>query len=383
MLTHPWHRFRLLQSRAPRNRKPRQPSRRLSIESLEERCLLSADVVIQFNQAVLAAVRNERPSIGFVTRNLAIVQTAIYDAVNAIDHTSSVFHVQASAPADASPVAAAAAAGLFAGAALFPTDAALFQAAYQSALATIPDGPAKTDGIAVGRFVAEQTLISRATDGANAVVSSTPGTAPGDWRPAPPAFAPAQTPQWPNVTPFALRSGSQFRPPPPPALSSQAYAAAFNETKDFGSANSTLKISTDKWFHIDATKLGANPTLPVDPNGGANTAALLKNAVDVKQTDGTHYSGTVDLTGGSASTPLGQPDLDRLGQKAKAVPFTATVDSQGRLTEVKLDFPAVDPQIPAVTSTYSDYGTTVTVTKPDPAQVQEAPDTLYQIFKAK
>ena len=75
------------------------------------------------------------------------------------------------------------------------------------------------------------------------------------------------------------------------------------------------------------------------------TAALLKNAVDVKQTDGTHYSGTVDLTGGNASTPLGQPDIDRLGQKAKAVPFTAT--------------------------------------KPDPAQVQEAPDTLYQIFKAK
>src|SRR5205814_1042172 len=127
----------------------------------------------------------------------------------------------------------------------------------------------------------------------------------------------------------------------------------------------------DKWSHIDATKLGANPTLPVDPNGGANTAALLKNAVDVKQTDGTHYSGTVDLTGGNASTPLGQPDIDRLGQKAKAVPFTATVDSQGRLTEVKLDFPAVDPQIPAVTSTYSDYGTTVTVTKPDPAPLAE------------
>jgi hypothetical protein len=152
---------------------------------------------------------------------------------------------------------------------------------------------------------------------------------------------------------------------------------------DFGSANSTLKISTDKWFHIDATKLGANPTLPVDPNGGANTAALLKNAVDVKQTDGTHYSGTVDLTGGSTSTPLGQPDIDRLGQKAKAVPFTATLDSQGRLTEVKLDFPAVDPQIPAVTSTYSDYGTTVTANRPDPAQVQEAPDSLYQIFKTK
>ena len=69
----------------------------------------------------------------------------------------------------------------------------------------------------------------------------TPGTAPGDWRPAPPAFAPAQTPQWPAVRPFALCSGSQFRPPPPPALDSPQYAAAFNEVKDFGAVDSTVR----------------------------------------------------------------------------------------------------------------------------------------------
>jgi uncharacterized protein (TIGR03118 family) len=108
-------------------------------------------------------------------------------------------------------------------------------------LATVPDGQAKTDGLAVGRFVAEQTLISRVTDGANAVVSYTPGTAPGDWRPTPPGFAPAQTPQWPAVTPFALDSGSQFRPGPPPALTSAAYTAAFNEVKDFGRVDSTVR----------------------------------------------------------------------------------------------------------------------------------------------
>ena len=102
-------------------------------------------------------------------------------------------------------MAAADAAGLFTASALFPTDTALFQATYQASLAGVPDGQAKTDGIAVGRFVAEQTLIARATDGANAVVNYTPGTAPGDWRPTPPAFAPAQTPQWPDVTPFALQ----------------------------------------------------------------------------------------------------------------------------------------------------------------------------------
>jgi uncharacterized protein (TIGR03118 family) len=213
----------------------------LSVEPLEPRCLPSADVVLQWNQAVLQAIRNDKPTIGFVTRDLAIVHTAIYDAVNAVDHTSSVFHVPAKAAADASPVAAADAAGLFTASALFPTDTALFQATFQAALADVPDGPGRADGLAVGRFVAEQTLISRVTDGANAFVPYTPGSAPGDWRPTPPAFAPAQTPQWPSVTPFALDSGSQFRPGPPPALTSAAYTAAFNEVKSLGRVDSTTR----------------------------------------------------------------------------------------------------------------------------------------------
>src|SRR6476620_3534361 len=243
MWTHLWHRFRTSLSRARRGRIRRNQSRRLSIESLEQRCLLSADVVIQWNQAVLAAIRADKPTIGFLTRDLAIVQTATYDAVNAIDHTSSDVHVQADAPADASPGAAADAAGLFTASALFPTDTALFQATYQAVLADVPAGQAQADGLAVGRFVAEQTLISRATDGANAFVPYTPGNNPGDWRPTPPAFAPAQTPQWPFVTPFALDSGAQFRPPAPPSLTSAQYTAAFNETKDFGRVDSTLRTA--------------------------------------------------------------------------------------------------------------------------------------------
>jgi uncharacterized protein (TIGR03118 family) len=237
MWTYLWHRFRTPPSPARRGRNRRHHSRRLSVESLEQRCLLSADVVLQWNQAVLAAIRADKPTIGFVTRDLAIVHTAIYDAVNAIDHTSAAFHVTADAPAGASPVAAADAAGLFTASALFPTDTALFQATYLAALADVPDG------IAVGRFVAEQTLIPRATDGANAVVPYTPGTNPGDWRPTPPGFAAAQTPQWPSVTPFALDSGSQFRAPPPPALTSAEYTAAFNEVKDLGRVDSTTRTA--------------------------------------------------------------------------------------------------------------------------------------------
>ena len=237
-------------SRTPRPRVPRgrgrQPrGRRPGVESLDERCLPSADAVVQWNQAVLAAVRSDKPTLAFLTRDLAIVQTAIYDAVNSIDHTSGAFLVQANAPAGASPVAAADAAGLFTASALFPNDTALFQATYLSVLAGVPDGQGKADGLAVGRSVAEQTLISRVTDGANAVVPYTPGTAPGDWRPTPSAFAPAQTPQWPFVTPFALTSGSQFRPGPPPALNSPEYTAAFNEVKDFGRVDSTVRTAQE------------------------------------------------------------------------------------------------------------------------------------------
>jgi uncharacterized protein (TIGR03118 family) len=243
VLLQPWSGSNSRKDRVSRNRGRRKQAYRPRTESLDDRCLLSGDVVIQFNQAALIAIRNERPQIGFLTRDLAIIQSAIYDAVNAIDQTSSVLLVQASSPADASPVAAAAAAGLFTGAALFPTDAALFQGAYQSALATVPDGQGKIDGVAVGRFVAEQTLIARATDGTNAVVNYVPGTNPGDWRPTPAAFAPAQTPQWPDVTPFALNSSSQFRPGPPPALTSADYTAAFNEVKDLGRVDSTVRTA--------------------------------------------------------------------------------------------------------------------------------------------
>src|SRR3989442_15694807 len=97
-----WTGSRTREPPAPRarNRRPRA-ARRPIFESLDERCLLSADVVIQWNQAVLAAIRNDKPTIGFLTRDLAIVQSAIYDAVNAVDHTSTAFLVQANAPPDA------------------------------------------------------------------------------------------------------------------------------------------------------------------------------------------------------------------------------------------------------------------------------------------
>jgi membrane-associated phospholipid phosphatase len=95
----------------------------------------------------------------------------------------------------------------------------------------------------VGSAVAQQILAWRSTDGSAAVVPYTPGTNPGDWQPTPPAFLPALGPQWPQVTPFAMTGGSQFRPPPPPALGSAEYATAFNEVKGLGAANSATRTA--------------------------------------------------------------------------------------------------------------------------------------------
>src|SRR3954471_1003814 len=111
---------RAVKSSRPRDRRNPQRPCRPGGESLDGACRLSADVVVQWNQAVLAAIRADKPALGFLTRDLAIVQTAIYDAVNSIDRTSGAFLVQENAPAGASAVAAADAAGLFTASALFP-----------------------------------------------------------------------------------------------------------------------------------------------------------------------------------------------------------------------------------------------------------------------
>src|SRR5205807_9787551 len=103
----------------------------------------------------------------------------------------------------------------------------------------IPDGQSKTDGVNLGQSVANAILAARANDGSGATVSYTPGSGPGVWVPTPPAMAAALDPQWPNVTPFGIASGSQFRPPAPPALTSTTYTNDLNEIQSLGSVNST------------------------------------------------------------------------------------------------------------------------------------------------
>ena len=115
---------------------------------------------------------------------------------------------------------------------LFPGHTSTFDALHAAILAGIPNGPQKTNGITWGEFVATQILAARANDGSNAIVQPPGGSGPGVWIPTPPAFLPYLLPQWGFVVPFAMTSSSQFRPPGPPALDSQQYAADYEEVKE-------------------------------------------------------------------------------------------------------------------------------------------------------
>src|SRR4029079_15489174 len=118
----------------------------------------------------------------------------------------------------------------------------MLDSTYAAELAKVGDGPAKDKGIRVGEVVARDLLAIRAGDGsATPVPPFVAGSNPGDYRLTPPNFpAPAFT-TWGQVTPFVLGRGDQARPGPPPALTSDAYAAALNEVKSLGSATSTTR----------------------------------------------------------------------------------------------------------------------------------------------
>ena len=195
-----------------------------------------ADVVTEWNNAALDAIRNGHTPPPIASRSLAILHASIYDAVNGIARTHEPYLVQSAVPASASREAAASTAAHWALISLFPAAASSFDALHAAILAAVPDGPQKTAGIVWGEFVANQILAARANDGWNASVPPPGGSGPGVWVPTPPAFLPYLLPQWGFVMPFAMSSSLQFRPPGPPSLDSQQYAADYNEVKELGAA---------------------------------------------------------------------------------------------------------------------------------------------------
>ena len=178
------------------------------------------------------------------SRAMAIAQTAVYEAVNAITKRYPAGPLKLEAAPGASVDAAIAAANRTVLAKLLPSQQAAIDSAYQAALSKIADGAAKTSGIAVGEQAAAAILASRADDGAGAAETYRPQTAPGVYVPT---VIPAVT-QWAQRKPWLMTSPAQFRPGPPPALTSQLWGRDYNEIKALGGKSNSRR--TDEQTQI-------------------------------------------------------------------------------------------------------------------------------------
>jgi membrane-associated phospholipid phosphatase len=204
----------------------------------------SGAIVIAWNKELLKIVKTPgaQPATVHPTRSYAILHAAIYDAVVSITRDAPAYVFSVNAPRSARADAAAAVAGHDTLAALYPKWKAALDQQLASELATIPNGAGKQQGIQVGQAVAARLLAMRANDGSAATPPPfVSGTQPGKYRPTPPKFPAPVFTNWGHVTPFVLNNAAQFRPGPPPALTSQAYAQALNEVKSLGQNTSTTR----------------------------------------------------------------------------------------------------------------------------------------------
>jgi hypothetical protein len=181
--------------------------------------------------------------------SLAMVQGAVYDAVNAIDGGYQPYVVAPPATSGDSKDAAAATAAfrVLVGfpdlPGLFPAQLSTLQPLYDASLASVPDGAAKGQGVAVGEAAAEAMLNARANDGRFSPFTVVEGTGPGAWRKTPPNFGGDPAAWVANVRPFLVPNVEMLRTDGPNALTSAAYAEEFDEAKQLGSLTSTRRTS--------------------------------------------------------------------------------------------------------------------------------------------
>ncbi|MEU5365163.1 vanadium-dependent haloperoxidase [Streptomyces sp. NPDC005925] len=178
----------------------------------------------------------------------AYVSLAMYNAVVGIEGRYVPYRWQERAPRGASAEAAAATAAYRVLLSGFPQAGPALRQAWTASLANVPDGPAEQSGVAFGKRSAEHIMELRAHDGRDASVPFTPSPAPGVWRPTPPDHHGFTTGWIARLRPFLLDEPSQFRPGPPPALTSSSYARDLAEVKAYGaktgSRRSALQTET-------------------------------------------------------------------------------------------------------------------------------------------
>ena len=206
----------------------------------------SADTVTQWNQNAANALyvtAAQPPNVSVL--HMAMVQGAVYDAVNAIDggREGYLLTSRVATPTDSKDAAAATAAYKVL-LSIVPAQEPVLTALYNASLAGISDGAAKTRGIAVGNAAATAMIAARTADGRFGMPGFLTGTTPGAWRPVLPAFGNDPNAWVKGVKPFLIRRASQFRSSGPYELTSRKYAREFEEVKKVGSASASLTDRT-------------------------------------------------------------------------------------------------------------------------------------------
>ena len=195
------------------------------------------DVIMDWNaKADAIAIEKQLPNAPNA-RGQAMLHIAMFEAVNAIDKRYAPYKLVLGADRAASREAAAASAAYDVLLALHPDRKSDLDATLAASLAGIADNEAKSKGIELGKQAAAGIIALRANDGSNTPENYRPVTTPG-------VYVPTATPiesTSPKITPFAMSSGSQFRPAPPPALTSETWTRDLNEIREIGSSASTKR----------------------------------------------------------------------------------------------------------------------------------------------
>lgn len=226
-------------------------------------CARAQNAVLEWNRAVIAALKGDTSSPLLVARSLAILHLSIRDAVN-----------------QAGPErmeAAAISAGFFSAKALFPSHEADFERLRVKQIARLNNPSQLHQAFADGEAIAQRALNTRANDGSTTHVSYVPRIEPGQWRRTPPTFRPPELPQWATkMKPFAIARPDQFRPAGPPALESAEWAGAFNEIKTIGAKDSVIRTSEQTTIARFWSDFSATETPPGHWNSIACTLAAAR-----------------------------------------------------------------------------------------------------------
>jgi hypothetical protein len=200
-------------------------------------CTVRADIVTDWNETSIEVMKAAKAAGNPWSRTLAMVHVAMSDAINSVQNRYTRYVATMPAVPGASAEAAAAAAARQVLVQLYPSQQSMIDQAYAASINGIQAGSAKSQGIALGEQVAAAVHAERVADGTNVPDTYRPITSPGVWIPTtPPLFA-----QYARAKPWVLKSADQFRPGPPPQLSSALYARDYNETKNMGGAKSTMR----------------------------------------------------------------------------------------------------------------------------------------------